>query len=183
MLKRYPLIVSCLVIGSLNFTTSSYAVRSIPWSSKRCGRSSYKKPTNRSVSTVDFGGLWSTRLSPMAHLEFWSALRAKLLFLKNWRGSLVVGLVELTCTAGIGRKMWWESWVLAICLGSSKFKWRGTSLWILAFLALVGSRRVWILAKRKWLVWVGWSWPSEVNVLRGQGQGQACLLESNFYYF
>ena len=131
MLNKYPLIVSCLVIGSLNFTTSSYAVRSIPWSSKRCGRSSYKKPTNRSTSTVDFGGLWSTRLSPMAHLMcFWSALslRVELLFLKYWRGSLVVvGLVglsrwEVRRTAGIGRKLWWESWVLAICLGS-KFKW------------------------------------------------------------
>ena len=59
----------------------------------------------------------------MAHLKlFWSALslRAKLLFLKNWRGSLVVvGLSrrEVTWTAGIGLKVWWESLVLAICLG------------------------------------------------------------------
>ena len=64
----------------------------------------------------------------MAHLEFWRALRAKLLFLKIWRGGSLVGLVglrrwPLRRTEGIGRKTWWESWVLAICVGSNVWHW------------------------------------------------------------
>lgn len=70
ILNKYPVIVSCLVMGSRNLTSSSYAVRSIPCSSKRWGRSSYKKSTNWSTSTVDFGGFWSTKLNRTTHLEF-----------------------------------------------------------------------------------------------------------------
>lgn len=72
ILKRYPAIVSCLVIGSLNFTRSSYAIRSIPWSSNRWARSSYRNSTSRSMFIVGFSELWawSTGLARRAHFNF-----------------------------------------------------------------------------------------------------------------
>lgn len=155
MLKRYPLILSCLVMGSLNFTRSSYAVRSIPWSSKRCGRSSYKKSTSRFTSTpldCDCGWFWSTRLSLRAHFKFFRVLMAEFL---DWQPYLCRPQVWLA--AGRGRRIWRESWVVAICCSPCEllgYTWRGLSLdlihlWLIIFYIHASS---WIInfKNKKW---------------------------------
>lgn len=123
MLKRYPPMLSCLVIGSRNFTWSSYAVRSIPWSSKRWGRSSYKKFTNCFMSIVDVGELWSTMLSLSAHFKCVCVLTARLLLFPTYwgggreipEGLAVVSRRKQTLRPWGGREIWWHKWVLAMC--------------------------------------------------------------------
>lgn len=106
-------------MGSRNLTCSSYAVRSIPCSSKRWERSSCKKSTNRPTSSVDFGGIWSTKLHRTTHLEFlvWG-LKAGVLDRSKRGGRWVIlpdfGGRRRELSVGVEGKFWRESWRVAI---------------------------------------------------------------------